>query len=187
MSYKEVDDMLVREYHFISFTAIDSLLLHQDTEEVNKRDHSLLILVDLSILDLNHFVASVFSDVQHNFVGEHHVDHVVICGVEQEQDVITSDVEVGIFTDSDLEFSVLTKFSNDPGVMDKVTTFFLVLIHDKCHEVITDHAVECSFHEPLDVFVSSALQSTTRLVVGTLLIVIFTQLVIITVYRTHGV
>ena len=80
MSLQELDDVAVRENDIAITVDIVPLVHYQHRYEVHKLNLSLLILINLSTLDFDKLVAHVFSDMQHDLVFEHMLDHLVVIG-----------------------------------------------------------------------------------------------------------
>jgi len=80
----EVDDVRVREDDCaIRVEGVVSLVGYEHRYEVHQLHDRLLVVVHLRALDLDKLVADVLSDVQHYFVLEHVVNHLVVFCLEQ--------------------------------------------------------------------------------------------------------
>lgn len=83
MSLEELHNVAMWENDFSVAELIIALIVDEDRNEVNKLDNGLLVLIDLCTLDLDQFVAYVFTNVQSYFVLEHVLDHLVVLGAQQ--------------------------------------------------------------------------------------------------------
>lgn len=115
MGLQKFDDVTVREDD-LSFRVknVLSFLSDEHRDEVNKLDNDLLAEVDLCTLDVDQLITDIFLDGQVDFVLEHVVNHQVVFGLQQLEDVFSSDIKVHVVGYGNLEFLVLCHFSNQP-------------------------------------------------------------------------
>mmetsp|Transcript_12339 Transcript_12339/g.19164 ORF Transcript_12339/g.19164 Transcript_12339/m.19164 type:complete len:219 (+) Transcript_12339:2954-3610(+) len=127
---QELHNVAVREHHLAEAELVFPLVVHQNGDEVDELDDGLLVLVNLGALDLDEFVTDVFADVEGDLVLQHVLDHLVVASLEQIQDVVSRDVEVGVVGDGHLEFVVLGHLGDLPGIVDELSALLELGVHD---------------------------------------------------------
>lgn len=148
MIWKEFSDIIVWENNFTVSEFPFSLVNDKNRNEIDELDNGLLVRIYLSILDFNKFVTDVFLDVQHDFILQHVLDHLVIFGRQKPQNIFSGNVEERIIWNGDLELCVFCNFGNEPCWMDKLSSVFKFRVHDKRHEVkLQDHLFESHVHK----------------------------------------
>ena len=78
VSLQELDDVRVGENDWAVTEFFKSFVGHQNRNEVNELYGSLLVMIHLGTLDLDKLVADVLSDVQHDLMLKHMLNHFVI-------------------------------------------------------------------------------------------------------------
>lgn len=80
MSFKELSNIIVWEKNITISELSFTLVRDQDRNEINELDDCLLVEVNLSIFDFNKLVTNIFIDMQHDFILQHVLDHLIIFG-----------------------------------------------------------------------------------------------------------
>lgn len=104
--FKKMHDVAVRKDHTIELIGIFSLVVNQYRYEVDQLNHGLLVVVYLRSLDLDEFVTYILSDVEHDLILQHVLDHLVILRLEQHQHILSRNLEIGIVRNGDFELCV---------------------------------------------------------------------------------
>ena len=80
MSFKELSNIIVWEKNITISELSFTLVRDQDRNEINELDDCLLVEINLSIFDFNKLVTNIFIDMQHDFILQHVLDHLIIFG-----------------------------------------------------------------------------------------------------------
>jgi len=94
------------------------------------------------VLDTYELVGHIFLAQQHGLDLEDMGDHIVVVGLQKDQKVISSQVEVRVMRDGHLELAVLGGLCDGPTVMDEFSSVLEVRVHHYAHKVILHDAVE---------------------------------------------
>lgn len=150
MSVQEFNDVSMWEDDLSITIQIGSLVHDQYRNEVNQKHDCVLILVDLTSFNFDEFVRHILFNMKHDLILQHVLDHLIILSFQKLENIISRNIEVRIIGYGQFEFKIFSKLSDEPSIMDELSSFNELRVHDQRHEVVlVDHSVEGGFHESL--------------------------------------
>ena len=115
MRLQEFSNVIMREKNVTVSELSFTLVRYQNRNEINELDDCLLVEINLSIFDFDQFITNVFIDMQHDFILQHVLDHLVIFGHQELQNIISGYVKERIIRNGDLQLRVFCQFGDEPS------------------------------------------------------------------------